>query len=72
FSLKQIMFEVISAIGTVGLSTGITPELTVGSKLMLSLLMYVGRLGALSFALAFVEKSNSTTLTRPIGKIMIG
>lgn len=72
YSIKDVMFEVISAIGTVGLSTGITPVLSGGSKLVLCLLMYVGRLGALSFTLAFVEKMNAPILNRPIGKILIG
>lgn len=72
FSLKEVMFEVVSAIGTVGLSMGITPSLCVGSKLILCLLMFVGRLGAMSFAIAFAEKINATSLSRPVGHIMIG
>lgn len=72
FGLKQVIFEVISAMGTVGLSMGITPHLTVASKLIVGLLMFVGRLGALSFALALGEKINNTTISRPVGKLMIG
>ena len=44
------MFEVISAFGTVGLSTGITPTLRVLSKLLLILIMFIGRLGPVTIA----------------------
>lgn len=48
--LHQLLFEVVSAFGTVGLSTGITPELTAASKLALTLTMFIGRLGPLTVA----------------------
>lgn len=48
--LMDLLFEVTSAFGTVGLSTGITPDLTVGSKLLSVLIMYIGRLGPLTVA----------------------
>lgn len=44
------LFETISAYGTVGLSTGITPEIGVGAKALLILIMYIGRLGPLTVA----------------------
>lgn len=47
---KEIVFEVFSAFGTVGLSAGITPTLCVGSKLTLIVLMFIGRLGPLTVA----------------------
>jgi Trk-type K+ transport system membrane component len=46
----QVIFEVISAFGTVGLSTGITADLPETSQLMLTLLMYVGRVGTITLA----------------------
>lgn len=46
----QVIFEVISAFGTVGLSTGITAELPASSQLTLTLLMYVGRVGTITLA----------------------
>lgn len=46
----QVIFEVISAFGTVGLSTGITADLPASSQLMLTVLMYVGRIGTITFA----------------------
>ena len=48
--LRDIVFEIVSAFGTVGLSTGITPDLTVASKLLSILIMYIGRLGPLTIA----------------------
>lgn len=47
---EEILFEVVSAFGTVGLSTGITPDLSVCSKLVLILTMFTGRLGPLTIA----------------------
>lgn len=50
FSFIQLMFEVTSAFGTVGLSTGITPELENLSKLVIVIIMFIGRLGAFTLA----------------------
>lgn len=49
----ELFFEIVSAFGTVGLSTGITPELSKTGKLILSLVMFVGRLGPLMIGVAF-------------------
>lgn len=54
FRLSQILFEVTSAIGTVGLSTGITPDLTTAGKIVLIILMYIGRAGVLTVGSALV------------------
>jgi trk system potassium uptake protein TrkH len=48
----ELLFEVISAFGTVGLSTGVTAGLSMASKLVLSMVMFVGRLGPLVIAVA--------------------
>ena len=45
FSFMQLFFEVISAFGTVGLSTGITPDLSVAGKAVIILVMFTGRVG---------------------------
>jgi len=45
----EILFEAVSAFGTVGLSTGITPDLTPAGKLVITMLMFVGRLGPILF-----------------------
>lgn len=50
FPTDQVIFEVISAFGTVGLSTGITAALPESSQLMLTLLMYIGRVGTITLA----------------------
>lgn len=50
YSFMQILFEVVSAFGTVGLSTGITPDLSSWGKLILILTMFIGRLGPLTMA----------------------
>lgn len=50
FSMLDLLFETVSAFGTVGLSTGITPGLTSFGKIMITLLMFVGRVGPLSFS----------------------
>lgn len=72
FSLKEIMFEVFSALGTVGLTMGITPELNVMSKLIITLLMYGGKVGVLSVAIVIAEKKEPAPLSRPLEKIIIG
>jgi trk system potassium uptake protein len=46
----KVIFEVISAFGTVGLSTGITADLPTSGQLMLALLMYIGRVGTITLA----------------------
>ena len=70
--LRDIMFEVFSAIGTVGMSTGVTRELAIGSRYVIILLMYCGRIGSMTFALSFVEKKKNTPVKLPVGKLTIG
>ncbi len=53
---QAILYETVSAICTVGLSFGITPTLAVGSKLVLVLMMFIGRIGMLTIPLAFKTK----------------
>lgn len=71
-SLTDAVFEVFSAIGTVGMTTGITRSLTVLSKLVIILLMFTGRLGSLSFALVFAEKKVMAPIQYPHEKIIVG
>jgi len=68
FPLNKITFEVFSAFGTVGLSTGITPYLTVFSKATLAVLMFIGRITPLTLLvwLSEKQKSNVRLLEEPI------
>ncbi len=72
FSLKEIMFEVFSAIGTVGLTLGITPSLNSFSKVIITLLMYGGKVGVLSIVAVLAEIKEVSPLSRPYEKIIIG
>ena len=71
-TLKQAVFEVCSAIGTVGLSMGITPTLGIASRVIIILLMYAGRIGGLTFVLLFSERRTEPPVDRPNGKILLG
>jgi len=68
----SILFETISAFGTVGLSTGITPELTNTGKLLITLLMYLGRIGPLTLGLALARIPRRGRIGYPDARIMIG
>ena len=70
--LSDIFMEIFSAIGTVGISTGITREITTASKYLLIFLMYSGRIGSMSFALSFTEKKQGSLVKLPIERITIG
>ncbi|MGG7212298.1 TrkH family potassium uptake protein [Clostridium nigeriense] len=59
YSFIQLLFEVTSAFGTVGLSTGITPDLTDLSKMIVSLIMFIGRLGPMTMASIWYFKESS-------------
>ena len=61
-SAGDIVFECISAISTVGLTTGITPTLAIVSKLVLISLMYIGRVGILTIALLISSRNTDTSL----------
>lgn len=54
FDLMPLLFEASSALGTVGLSTGITPDLSASGKVIIILLMYIGRIGVLTFGSSMV------------------
>lgn len=69
---KEALFECVSALGTVGLSLGITPQLGVVAKLVLIVLMYAGRVGILTLALALGEKKTTSAIRKPVDTLMIG
>ena len=70
-SIRDILFEVVSAFGTVGLSTGVTAQLGVGSKLLSIVIMYIGRLGPMTIALLWYF-SNGERVRYPEGNLAIG
>ena len=73
-SFQRIMYETASAMATVGLSQDLTTQLRVGSKIVLMILMYIGRVGPMTIALLFAGKVNlqEKIRTLPTEKIMIG
>ncbi len=72
FETEDLLLEVFSAIGTVGLSTGITRQLNLFSKIVIMLLMYCGRIGSMTFALTFAYKKESVPLLYPEEHINVG
>ncbi len=72
FSFISILFEVTSAFGTVGLTTGITPTLSSSGKVWLILNMFAGRVGPVTLALAIAMRSRKAQIQYPDGKIIIG
>lgn len=70
-TLTDIVFEVMSGIGTVGLTLGITPYLGAGSLVVLAVLMYLGRVGCLTFMLCFSAPSEPVA-ELPMESVRIG
>lgn len=68
----KVLFEVTSAFGTVGLSTGITPELSVASKYILIAVMFIGRVGISSLSLIIASRIRPEKIERPEESITIG
>jgi trk system potassium uptake protein len=68
----QILFEVVSAFGTVGLSMGITADLTPVSKLVLVATMYIGRVGILLLIAALLGDPKSTAIRYPEESLLVG
>ena len=71
-NFEDVLFEVLSAIGTAGMTVGITRELNIISRVIIIVLMYCGRLGSLSFALVFAQKKISASVRQPQEKIIVG
>jgi trk system potassium uptake protein TrkH len=70
--LTDVMFETVSAISTVGMSTGITSQLSGAPLYIVALLMYLGRVGSMSFAVSFFEKRKKVAISYMPEKIAIG
>jgi trk system potassium uptake protein TrkH len=71
-SLSESLFEAVSAFGTVGLSTGITGELSAPGQLLLIALMFVGRIGPWTFAAALVLRQRRSQYRYPEERPIIG
>lgn len=66
-------YEAASALGTVGLTTGITPSLSLFSHMLLVVMMYLGRVGVLSFSVAFLSQGGrKSRISYPESDVMIG
>jgi trk system potassium uptake protein TrkH len=72
FGFREILFETVSAFGTVGLSLGITPGLSSAGKLVIIATMLFGRVGPLTFGAAFVRKTKKAAYRYPEQEIAIG
>ncbi|WP_029251773.1 TrkH family potassium uptake protein [Paraoerskovia marina] len=72
FGLDRTLFEVISAFATVGLSTGITPDLPTAAQLILVALMFMGRLGPITLATALVLRRRRRMYELPKERPIIG
>ncbi|MFZ9890163.1 MAG: potassium transporter TrkG, partial [Myxococcota bacterium] len=69
---EALLFEVVSALGTVGLSLGVTSQLNAVGQTLIIVLMYLGRLGPLTLALAVAERPVSRGYRLPEGHLAVG
>ncbi|MFW5799177.1 MAG: TrkH family potassium uptake protein [Spirochaetota bacterium] len=72
FNIIPILFEVVSAIATVGLSTGITFDLTNIGKIIITLVMFTGRIGVVTFLYLFFNKEEHSYIKYPEENLSIG
>jgi trk system potassium uptake protein len=72
FNSLKILFETVSAFGTVGLTTGITPFLSIGGKLIIVFTMFIGRLGPLTLTMALAGSQHKTLYRYPKDSVRIG
>ncbi len=70
--LQDTLFEVVSAFGTVGLSTGLTPKLTTVGRLLITFTMFAGRVGPFTLVLALAAREKKVRLRYPEEAIIIG
>lgn len=71
-AFMKYLFEVVSAFGTVGLSTGITETLDNASKICITATMFAGRLGPLTLALAIAFRERKDAYVYPEESLMVG
>lgn len=68
--MKALLFEVVSAYSTCGLSLGITPSLSATGKIILAITMFVGRVGTLTLLVAFIKNTRNKSYIYPTEKIL--
>lgn len=71
-TFKSVLYECVSAMGTVGLSMNLTPKLSAASLVIVTLLMYAGRVGILTLALALAKKRKPPEIRYPVDTLLIG
>lgn len=72
FTFEQVLFEVVSAFGTVGLSLGITADLPDPAKVLIAILMLTGRIGPLTLAVALAARSKVSLVRLPEERMIVG
>jgi trk system potassium uptake protein TrkH len=72
FSIENILFDTFSALGTVGLSAGITPNLSMAGRFIITLTMFIGRLGPLALMALLVHRKQPVTLEYPYESVRLG
>lgn len=72
FGIEYLMVEVFSCFGTVGLTMGLTPHLSIIGKFLLIMMMFMGRVGLLTVVMSFSNKKKKDGIRYPEGHIMIG
>lgn len=72
FPFLNLLFETVSAVGTVGLSTGITPDLSIVGRLVITAVMFTGRLGPLTLTMALARAQHRSMLRYPKETVRIG
>jgi trk system potassium uptake protein len=72
FQFNSLLFETFSALGTVGLSTGITPDLSIAGKIIIIIAMFLGRLGPLTLMAYMVRHTHSDDIDYPHDTIRLG
>ena len=70
FAFLGLLFETVSAFGTVGLSTGITPGLSIAGRLLITATMFAGRLGPLALGVSLIQRQRPTTYRYPQDQVV--
>lgn len=71
-AMEDVLFEVVSAVSTVGMTTGITRDLNTFGRIIITFLMYCGRVGSMTFALSLIQRAEQQKVRLPIERITIG